>query len=142
MPRRGITVYLPPVLETKVEKIARDQHRSASSLITEAVRLRFGRHDLSLPQELPPGFITRIDARLDKTIAETLIVKEATLLFIRVWLEHHPPLDEEHEESAAASAEARFERFLQLVANGLGASRRSVAGALGAEETPPSDERS
>ena len=141
MPRRGITVYLPPDLETKVEKIARDQHRSASSVITEAVRARFGRHELSPPQELGPGFITRIDARLDKAIAETLIVKEATLLFIRVWLEHHPPLDEEHEESAAASAEARFERFLQLVANGLGA--RSVAGAIGAkEETPPNDEQS
>ena len=60
-----------------------------------------------------------LEARLDKAIGETLILKEIVLLFIRVWLEHNPPIDEALEESAAASAEARFERFLDLVAQAL-----------------------
>jgi hypothetical protein len=38
---------------------------------------------------------------------------------VRVWLEHSPPLDPAHEDSAAASAEARFDRFLDLVTRGL-----------------------
>jgi hypothetical protein len=46
-------------------------------------------------------------------------LKECVLLFVRVWLEHNPPIDDDLEESAAASAEARFERFLDLAANGL-----------------------
>ena len=59
------------------------------------------------------------DARLEKVIGESLILKEIVLLFVRVWLEHNPPIDEHLEEDAAASAEARFERFLDFVAQAL-----------------------
>jgi len=61
----------------------------------------------------------RIEARLDKIIWEQTQAKACLLLFIRVWLEHNPPLDPEIEESAAASAEARFARFLDLLVNDL-----------------------
>lgn len=127
MPRKGITVYLPPYLETKVQKIARDQHRSESSVISEAVRARFaGRDGDPLPQLSDQRAANRLDARLDKAIGEALILKEVVLLFIRVWLEHNPPIEEAHEDAAAASAEARFERFLELVRDGL-QSPRSLA---------------
>lgn len=127
MPRKGITVYLPPHLETRVQKIARDQHRSESSVISEAVKARFaGRDGDPLPQLSDQRAVGRLDARLDKVIGESLILKEVVLLFIRVWLEHNPPIDEAHEDAAAASAEARFERFLELVRDGL-QSPRSAA---------------
>lgn len=120
MPRKGITVYLTRDLEVKIEKIARDQHRSESSVIAEAVRARFsGRDGDLLPPLTDQRAANRLDARLDKVIGEGLIVKEVLLLFIRVWLEHNPPIDEAQEDAAAASAEARFERFLEMVANAL-----------------------
>jgi hypothetical protein len=52
-----------------------------------------------------------------------MMTKETLLLFVRVWLEHNPPLDEHLEESAAASAAARFERFLDYVANSIDSGR-------------------
>ena len=121
MARKGITVYLPPDLEAEVQRLAKVERRSDSSVITECVRLRFE------PKPTQVGGVSeplrredkRLDARFDKVIGEQLIFKETLLLFIRVWLEHNPPLDESLEDAAAASAEARFERFLDMVANGL-----------------------
>ncbi len=124
MPRNGITVYLPRALEGRVQRLAKDQHRSESSIVAEAVKARLEPSDGA--EEPARRQLSRVDARLDKTVGELLILKETVLLFIRVWLEHNPPIDEHLEESAAASAEARFERFLDLVAQGL-THGRSVA---------------
>ena len=128
MPRKGITVYLPRELEGRVQRMAKEQHRSESSVIADAVKARFERRDGS--DESARRQVSRVDARLDKSVGELLIVKETLLLFIRVWLEHNPPLDERIEESAAASAEARFERFLDFVAQGLAPGKSIVAREL------------
>lgn len=138
MPRSGITVYLPRNLEERIELMAKEQHRSASSLVAEAVKARFERRGGDDPQS-PERQRLRTDARLDKAIGEILIFKEVLLLFVRVWLEHNPPIDESLEESAAASADARFERFLDFVAQGLSpgksiASRELITPALAQAE--------
>jgi hypothetical protein len=121
MARGGITVYLPRDLEARIRRIAKDQHRSDSSVVADAVKARYERNELGgkALEETARRQISRVDARLSKAIGETLILKEIVLLFIRVWLEHNPPVDEALEESAAASAEARFERFLDFVAQAL-----------------------
>ncbi|MCC6787611.1 MAG: CopG family transcriptional regulator [Hyphomonadaceae bacterium] len=118
MARKGITVYLPRELEEEVQKLAKAEHRSDSSIIAEAVRMRFTRGP-DAHAEAQARESARIAGRLDKVVGESLILKETLLLFVRVWLEHNPPVDEAIEESAAASAEARFERFLDMVAHGL-----------------------
>ncbi|MBL8557573.1 MAG: hypothetical protein JNM47_02550 [Hyphomonadaceae bacterium] len=131
MARGGITVYLPRDLETRIRRIARDQHRSESSVVAEAVKARFERGDGGAKEESADRRLNRVDIRLDKAIGESLIIKEILLLFVRVWLEHNPPIDEEMEESAAASAEARFERFLDFVTQALGPGKSlGVASAL------------
>lgn len=140
MPRSGITVYLPRPLEERIQRMARDQHRSESSLVAEAVKARFDRKTVEGDDASNERQRLRTDARLDKTIGEILIFKEVLLLFVRVWLEHNPPIDESLEESAAASADARFERFLDFVAQGLApgksiASRELVTPALNGAET-------
>lgn len=118
MPRTGITVYLPRDLEGRIQRMAKDQSRSESSVVADAVKARFDRRQPENEDALRRQ-VSRNDARLDKAIGEILILKEVVLLYIRVWLEHNPPIDESLEESAAASAEARFERFLDFVAQGL-----------------------
>jgi len=130
MARGGITVYLPRDLETRIRKIARDQHRSESSVVAEAVKARFERGDAGVKDESADRRLSRVDIRLDKAIGESLIIKEILLLFVRVWLEHNPPIDDAIVESIAASAEARFERFLDLVAQGLPAGRSIANGAI------------
>ncbi len=125
MPRSGITVYLPPALEERIVGLAKERHCSESSLIADAVKARFDKRVLDTTSNGERERM-RTDARLDKAIGEALIMKEVLLLFVRVWLEHNPPLDPSIEESAAASADARFERFLDYVAQGL-APGKSIA---------------
>jgi hypothetical protein len=142
MARNGITVYLPRDLEMRIRRIAKDQHRSDSSVVADAVKARYERNEFTNKaiEESARRQISRVDARLSKAIGEALIIKEILLLFIRVWLEHNPPIDEALEESAAASAEARFERFLDFVAQAL-APGKSLAGQdaslVAAEVTAP-----
>lgn len=118
------SVYLPPDLRAKVTRAADAQGRSASSVIVDAVRQKLSRDEnaggdtTSLIHR-----VARMEQRLDKAIRDGMTVKESLLLFIRVWLEHTPPLDEAVEESAAASAAARFERFLDYVANAIDSGR-------------------
>lgn len=119
------SVYLPSELRQKVDRLADAQGRSASSVIVEAVRFKLARKD-EAAQGLTIGHITRLEARIDKAVRDGALIKETLLLFVRVWLEHNPPIEEHLEDSAAASASARFERFLDYVANSID-SGRSVA---------------
>lgn len=116
------SVYLPSELRAKLVRLADAQGRSASSVIVEAVRLKLARGEQT-GDGLTAHQLRRIDARLDRIVRDTMLVKESVLLFVRVWLEHNPPLDETIEDAAAASAAARFERFLDYVANSIDAGR-------------------
>ncbi|MFZ2028829.1 MAG: hypothetical protein WAU68_00855 [Vitreimonas sp.] len=116
------SVYLPGDLRAKVDRAADAQGRSASSVIVEAVRFKFARKD-EAAQGVTVGHLTRLEKRLDKSIRDGALIKETLLLFVRVWLEHNPPLEEHLEVSAAASAAARFERFLDYVANSIDSGR-------------------
>ena len=122
MARDKITIYLPGELQDRIGRLATQQGRSVSSIIVEAVQARYARKD---GDQIDPALrhVARLEARLDKAIRDTIMVKEALLLFVRVWLEHNPPLDEHLEESAAASAAARFERFVDFVAQAIGSGR-------------------
>jgi predicted transcriptional regulator len=117
-----IKTYLEPELARAVSRLAEAQGRSESAVIAEAVRTRLSASAESAVKAEGEGLkrqLGRIDARLDKIVWEQMQLKECVLLFVRVWLEYNPQLDPQHEESAAASAEARFERFLDLIGNNL-----------------------
>src|SRR5262249_45989481 len=92
-----------------------------------------GRDGDPLPPVDDARLANRLNARFDKIVGESLILKEVVLLFIRVWLEHNPPIAEAQEDAAAASAEARFQRFLWLVSQGLQAGRSLAHGSIHGE---------
>lgn len=118
MARNGVTVYLPPELEAEITKAARSRKLSASGLITLAVKHHFAMHATGVPEGATRQ-LARIEQRLDKIVRDSALQREALLLFIRVWLEYTPPLREDEEDAAAALAETRFERFLDLVRDGV-----------------------
>lgn len=114
--------YLDPELARVVARTAAAQGRSDSAVIADAIRSRFAADSpnaVSAQESTVKRQLGRIEQRLDKVIWEQAQAKACLLLFIRVWLEHNPPLDAEIEDSAAASAEARFARFLDLLVNDL-----------------------
>jgi hypothetical protein len=143
MARGGITVYLPRDLEARVRRVAKDQRRSDSSIVADAVKARYAPGPITdeTLEERARRQITCIDASLSRAIGETLIVKEVLLLFVRVWLDENPMINELPEEAAEPCGEARFERFLFCVAEAL-AQGKSLAGEephlVAAEASSPS----
>lgn len=122
MSATGIRTYLEPDIAREVARIARAQGRSESSFIADAVRATLAKGSEAVARaaaETQGRRLNRIEARIDKLFRDQALMKESLLLFVRVWLEHNPPLDESIADAAAASAEARFERFLDLAAQTL-----------------------
>lgn len=118
MSRAPMKTYLDANLAQAVARLAASQNRSESAVIADAVRARFASaSDASMKAdgETQKRQLNRLEARFDKLLWEVAQLKQALFLFVRVWLEHNPPLDADVEEGAAASAEARFERFLDLL---------------------------
>lgn len=127
----GIRTYLEPDLAREVSRAARAQGRSESSLIAEVLRARFAADSpgaATTSAEAQKRQLNRLEARFDKLQRDQALMKESLFVFVRVWLEHNPPIDDTIAESIAASAEARFERFLDLVAQGLSPGRSIANG--------------
>jgi hypothetical protein len=126
MARNRITVYLSPAAEKKLQAASKAQNRSISSLASATIE----RQIVQTGDVLTEGStrqLARVEARLDKVIRDSAALREIMLLFVRVWLEYTPPLDESEEDEAAALAEARFERFLDHVRDAMGP-KGSLAG--------------
>ena len=122
MSRAPMKTYLDEGLAAAVSRLAAVQNRSESAIIADAVRVRFANASDAAGKtdgETQKRQLNRLEARFDKLIWDLTQTKQAMLLFVRVWLEHNPPLDSEIEDSAGASAEARFERFLDLLSQRL-----------------------
>jgi hypothetical protein len=127
----GIRTYLEPDLAREVSRAARAQGRSESSLIAEVLRARFAADSAgaaTTSAEAQKRQLNRLETRFDKLQRDQALMKESLFVFVRVWLEHNPPIDDTIAESIAASAEARFERFLDLVAQGLSPGRSIANG--------------
>lgn len=127
----GIRTYLEPDLAREVSRTARAQGRSESSVIAEVLRARFAADSpgaVATSGEAQKRQLNRLETRIDKLQRDQALVKESLFVFVRVWLEHNPPIDDAIVESIAASAEARFERFLDLVAQGLSPGRSIANG--------------
>ncbi|MEX1251377.1 MAG: hypothetical protein WEA77_09310, partial [Hyphomonas sp.] len=56
----------------------------------------------------------RIEDEVNKVMPELKTQTELLLTFVKVWLEHNPPLEPALEASLAASADARLDRFLDI----------------------------
>ncbi len=91
------SVYPPSDLSAKFRRLAVAHWRSTSSLIAEAVQL-CGRQEAAHSAILRR--LDQLEARIDRTLRDGAEIKEIVLYFVRVWLEHNPPVDEDLEESA------------------------------------------
>ena len=122
MTMTAVKTYLEPELAREVGRQARAQGRSESSIIADAVRLRLGAQSegaIQAGKETQRRQLNRLELRMEKILRDQAMMKECLLLFVRVCLEYNPPLDEEIADSAAASAAARFERFLDILMKNL-----------------------
>lgn len=131
----AVKAYVEPDLARDIARVARAQGRSESSVIAEAIRTRFASFaagPANATRDTDRRQLGRLEARVDKILRDQALMKECVLLFVRIWLEHNPPIPEDLADSAAASAEARFNRFLDLLMKGLTPGRSIAEEVFGA----------
>lgn len=133
MSTTGIRAYFENTLAREIARMARVQGRSESSIIVEAVRVYLSARSegaLVAAGETQKRQLNRIEARIDQLFADQARIDKAIYSFVRLWLEHNPPLPEDYAESAAASASARLEHFSEYVRRTAAKTARSQRSAL------------
>jgi predicted transcriptional regulator len=112
-----LRTYVEPELARKVSKMAQRQGRSESAFVAAALRAYVAagaEGPARAAEDSQKRQLGRIEGEVLKIMPEQKMQKELLLLFVKVWLEHNPPLPPEIEASLAASADARFDRFLDI----------------------------
>jgi len=112
-----LRTYVEPELARKVSKMAERQGRSESAFVAAALRAYVAagaQGPARAAEDSQKRQLGRIESEVLKILPEQDVQKELLLTFVKVWLEHNPPLPPEIEASLAASADARFDRFLDI----------------------------
>ncbi len=117
--KKKLTIYLEPDLARALDVDARLRGLPTTRAAADAMRRIY-------LDETDPAVADTVKMRLDRVekrevvrAREIAIIKEALLLFVRVWLEHTPPPDEETHDAIHATAERRFHSYLDLLAESL-----------------------
>ena len=132
-----LRTYVEPELARKVSRMAERQGRSESAFVAAALRAYVAgsaEGPARTAGDNQKRQLGRIEDEVLKILPEQEIQTELLLTFVKVWLEHNPPLPPAIEASLAASADARFDRFLDIAS--ISHSRGGLAHlhALGADE--------
>ena len=97
--------------------MAQRQGRSESAFVAAALRAYVAagaEGPARAAEDSQKRQLGRIEDEVNKVMPELETQKELLLTFVKVWLEHNPPLDPALEASLSASADARLERFLDI----------------------------
>ena len=132
-----LRTYVEPELARKVSKMAQRQGRSESAFVAAALRAYVAagaEGPARAAEDSQKRQLGRIEDELNKVMPELLTQTELLLTFVKVWLEHNPPLDPALEASLSASADARLERFLDIASITQSQGGLAHLHALGADE--------
>ena len=132
-----LRTYVEPELARKVSKMAQRQGRSESAFVAAALRAYVAagaEEPARAAEDSQKRQLGRIEDEVNKVMPELETQKELLLTFVKVWLEHNPPLDPALEASLSASADARLERFLDIASITQSQGGLAHLHALGADE--------
>jgi hypothetical protein len=114
--RRQVTLHLDPDIVNALEAEAIKRGLNASRAANDALRRVLLDGGDAAIADMVKVRLDRLDKRDMARARELALIKEALLLFVRVWLDYADPLEESDDPDAMADAEARFEEFLQSLA--------------------------
>ena len=132
-----LRTYVEPELARKVSKMAQRQGRSESAFVAAALRAYVAagaEGPARAAEDSQKRQLGRIEDEVSKVMPELKSQTELLLTFVKVWLEHNPPLDPALEASLSASADARFDRFLDIASITQSQGGLAHLHALGADE--------
>jgi hypothetical protein len=121
--RARIHPYLRPELRDQLAKYCAATRTTESAVVADALERHFdGTSDFAL-------FLRRLD-RLSRGVErlerDQEIQHQAFALFVRLWLAHTPRIPGDARGAAIASAEARYRKYLDRLAENLGGGKRFV----------------
>jgi hypothetical protein len=118
--RRQVTFHLDPDILTALEAEALRRGLNVSRAANDTLRrVLLDGDDAAIAGQVRAR-LDRLDKRDASRARDLALVKEALLLFVRVWLEYAGPLEESDDPDAAADAEARYQGFLEMLSGQLG----------------------
>lgn len=132
-----LRTYVEPELARKVSKMAQRQGRSESAFVAAALRAYVAagaEGPARAAEDSQKRQLGRIEDEVNKVMPELRSQTELLLTFVKVWLEHNPPLDPALEASLSASADARLDRFLDIASITQSQGGLAHLHALGAED--------
>lgn len=132
-----LRTYVEPELARKVSKMAQRQGRSESAFVAAALRAYVAagaEGPARAAEDSQKRQLGRIEDEVNKVMPELKSQTELLLTFVKVWLEHNPPLDPALEASLSASADARLDRFLDIASITQSQGGLAHLHALGADE--------
>jgi|CXWL01.1.fsa_nt_gi hypothetical protein len=117
--KRQLTLHLDPDVAAAIEAEGKRRGLTLSRAANDAMRR-------ALLDDSGEGLAAAIRARLDRLdkrdharARELALVKDALLLFVRVWFEYAGPLDDS-DPDAGADAEVRYQGFVEMLSEQAG----------------------
>ncbi len=114
--RRQVTLHLDPDIANALDAEAIRRGLNASRAANDALRRVLIDGGDAAIAEMVKVRLDRMDKRDAGRAHELALIKEALLLFVRVWLDYAGPLEDSEDPDAEADSEARFEEFVQALA--------------------------
>lgn len=114
--KRQLTLHLDADVAAAIEAESKRRGLNLSRAANDTIRR-------ALIDEAGQALADTVKARLDRLdkrdairARELALIKEAVLLFVRVWFEYAGPLDS-NDPDASANADIRFQGFLEMLAD-------------------------
>lgn len=117
--RRQVTLHLDPDIANALDAEAVKRGLNASRAANDALRRVLLDGGDAAIADMVKVRLDRLDKRDAGRARELATIKEALLLFVRVWLDYAGPLEESDDPDEDDDADARFERFLAALAEQL-----------------------
>jgi len=113
--RRQVTLHLDPDIANALDAEAIRRGLNTSRAANDALRRALLDGGDAAIADMVKVRLDRLDKRDAARARELATIKEALLLFVRVWLDYAGPLEESDDPDAEADSEARFEGFLEAL---------------------------
>lgn len=114
--RRQVTLHLDLSIADALEAEARKRGFNASRAANDALRRALVDDQGESLADTVKTRLDRLDKRDSARARELALIKEALLLYVRVWLDYAGPLEARDGPDDEADANARFEDFLHALA--------------------------
>ncbi|MBN8607021.1 MAG: hypothetical protein J0L81_08905 [Caulobacterales bacterium] len=114
--KRQLTLHLDADVAAAIEAEGKRRGLNLSRAANDTLRRALIDEAGQALAETVKARLDRLDKRDLARAHELALIKEIVLLYVRVWFEYAPPLEDD-DPDASANAEIRFQGFIEMLAD-------------------------